>query len=88
MTYADTAVTRPVFARELPRLVAEMREIFNREEITHYLDHLERVVAIKNAYDEYDNGDFFGDSLQQLAAKRNRLAQQRELRTATALGTA
>ena len=31
MTYADTAVTRPVFARELPRFVAEMREIFNRE---------------------------------------------------------
>jgi hypothetical protein len=54
----------------------------------HYLDHLERVVAIENAYDENDDDDFFGDSLQQLAAKRKRLAQLRELRTAIALGTA
>jgi hypothetical protein len=86
MTYADTAVTRPEFARELPRFVAEIRDIFSREEITYYLDHLE--VAIEDEYDEYDDGDFFGDSLQQLAAKRERLAQLREPLTSTMLGTA
>jgi hypothetical protein len=88
MTYAETAVTRPELARELPRFVAEIRDIFSREEITHYLDHLERMVAIEDECDEYDDGDFFGDSLQQLAAKRERLAQLRELLTSTVLGTA
>ena len=33
MTYAETAVTRPEFARELPRFVAEIRSIFGAEEI-------------------------------------------------------
>jgi hypothetical protein len=33
MTYAETAVRRPEFARELPRFVAEIRSIFSVEEI-------------------------------------------------------
>ena len=35
LIYAETAVTRPEFARELPRFVAEVREIFSGEEIGH-----------------------------------------------------
>jgi hypothetical protein len=31
LTYAETAVTRPEFARELPRFVAEARDIFSGE---------------------------------------------------------
>jgi hypothetical protein len=87
MSYADTAVTRPEFARELPRFVAEVRDIFSREEIRHYLDHLERLAAIEDGCDENDDGDFFTDSPQELAAKRQRLAQLRELLTSTVLGT-
>src|SRR5712691_9830003 len=48
MTYADTAVTRPEFARELPRFVAEVRDIFSAEEIRQYLDHLARMAAIED----------------------------------------
>ena len=33
MTYAETAVGRPEFARDLPRFVAEIRSIFSSEEI-------------------------------------------------------
>jgi hypothetical protein len=87
MTYADTAVTKPEFARELPRFVAEIRDIFSRDEIRHYLDHLERMAAIEDEYDENDDGDFFSDSPEQLAAKRERLVQLRELLTSTVLGT-
>jgi hypothetical protein len=36
LTYAETAVARPDFARELPRFVAEVRDIFSGEEIRHY----------------------------------------------------
>ena len=35
LIYAETAVTRPEFARELPRFIAEVREIFSGEEIGH-----------------------------------------------------
>jgi hypothetical protein len=88
LTYADTAVTKPEFARELPRFVAEVRDIFSGEEIRRYLDHLERMAAIEDeqATDE-DNSDFLKDSAEQLAAKRARFAQLRELLTSTVLGT-
>jgi len=48
LIYAETAVTRPEFARELPRFVAEVREMFSGEEIGHYLNHLERMAAIED----------------------------------------
>jgi hypothetical protein len=90
LTYADTAVTRPEFARELPRFVAEVRDIFSDEEIRPYLDHLERMAAIKDEQvpKENDDDDFLRDSAEQLAAKRARLAQLKELLTSTVLGTA
>ena len=38
MTYAETAATRPEFARELPSFVGEIRSIFDADEIRVYLD--------------------------------------------------
>jgi hypothetical protein len=87
LTYADTAVTRPEFARELPRFVAEVRDIFSGEEIRHYLDHLERMAAIEDKQAANDDDDFLSDSPEQLAAKRARFVQLKELLTSTALGT-
>jgi hypothetical protein len=89
LTYAETAVTRPEFARELPRFVAEIRDIFSSEEIRHYLDHLDRMAAIEDEHapNENDDSDFFSESPEQLAAKRARLAQLRELLTSAVLGT-
>jgi hypothetical protein len=85
MTFADTAVTRPEFARELPRFVAEIRAIFSGEEIRHYLDHLERTAAIEDECAPNENDE--GDSPEQLAARRARFAQLKKLLTATVLGT-
>ena len=88
LTYADTAVTKPEFARELPRFVAEVREIFSGEEIRHYLDHLERMAVIEDEQvTDDDNSDFLKNFADQLAAKRARFAQLRELLTSTVLGT-
>jgi hypothetical protein len=88
LTYADTAAVKPEFARELPRFVAEVRDVFSGEEIRHYLDHLERMAVIEDgqATDD-DNSDFLHDSAEQLAAKRARFAQLRELLTSAVLGT-
>ena len=89
LTYAQTAVTRPEFARELPRFVAEVRDIFDAEEIRQYFDHLERIATIEDeqAVNE-DEAELFGDSPDQRAAKRVRLAQLSELLTSRVLGTA
>jgi hypothetical protein len=87
LTYADTAVTRPEFARGLPRFVAEVRDIFSGEEIRHYLDHLERMAAIEDEQAANDDDDFLSDSPEQLAAKRARFVQLKELLTSTVLGT-
>jgi len=88
LTYADTAVTKPEFARELPRFVAEVRVIFSGEEISHYHDHLERMAAIEDERPtDEDNSDFLNDSAEQLAAKRARFTQLRDLLTSTLLGT-
>jgi hypothetical protein len=89
VTYAEAAVTRPEFARELPRFVAGVRDIFDGEEIRLYLDHLERMAAIEDeqAANE-DDEESFGDSPDQRAAKRARLAQLKELLISPVLGTA
>ena len=89
LAYAEAAVTRPEFARELPRFVAEVRDIFSDEELRPYLDHLERMAAIEDepAPEENDDDDLLRDSAEQLVARRARLAQLKELLTSTTLGT-
>jgi hypothetical protein len=81
-------VTRPEFARELPRFVAEVRDIFDGEEIKHYLDHLERMAVIEDGQAANEDDELLGDSPDQRAAKRVHLAQLKELLTSPVLGTA
>ena len=88
LIYAETAVTRPEFARELPRFIAEVRDIFSGEEIGHYLSHLERMAAIEDEQvGNQDDDELFDDSPDQRVAKRARLAQLKELLTSPVLGT-
>ena len=42
MTYAQTAATRPEFARELPRFAAEVRWLFSAEEIRDQFARIEQ----------------------------------------------
>ena len=82
-------MTRPEFAWELPRFVAEVCDIFNLEKIRHYLEHLKRMVAIEDeqAVNENDDDEFLSDYPDQLAAMRARFALLKELLTSTLLGT-
>jgi hypothetical protein len=48
MDYAEMAVRRPEFARQLPSFVAEIRKIFGAEEIGVYVEHLERMHALED----------------------------------------
>ena len=88
LTYADTAVTRPEFACELPRFVAEIRAIFSDEELRLYLDYLERMAVIEDEQiPNEDDDDFLKIPPEQLAAKRARFLEMKELLTSTMLGT-
>ena len=90
MTYAETAATRPEFARALPSFVGEIRSIFSSEEIRVYFDHLERMHALEDEAlstapaDE----DVTIETPEQRAAVRERLSRLKELLTSTELGTA
>ena len=90
MTYAETAVGRPEFARELPRFVAEIRNIFSVEEIRLYLEHLERMDAQEEeAFSaEAADDDVTIETPEQRAARRARFARLKEVLTVSVLGTA
>jgi hypothetical protein len=79
LIYAETAATRPEFARQLPRFVAEVRHIFSGEEA-------QELPGSSRAHGGDD--DFLGDSPDQRAAKRARLARLKDLLTLPVLGTA
>ena len=90
MTYAETAVRRPEFARELPRFVAEVRSIFSVEEIMLYLEHLERMDAQEEEAFPADaaDDDVTIETPEQRAARRARFARLKELLIVSVLGTA
>ena len=90
MTYAETAVRRPEFARELPRFVAEVRSIFSVEEIRLYLEHLERMDAQEEEAFPADaaDDDVTIETPEQRAARRARFARLKELLIVSVLGTA
>lgn len=89
LNYAETAVTQPEFARELPRFVAEVRDIFDSEEIRCYLDQFERMKAIdeEQRSDDEEIDDILMDSPQQVAAKQERFLLLKDLLTSPSLGT-
>jgi hypothetical protein len=88
LNYAETAVTRPEFARELPRFVAGVRDMFSAVEIGRYLDHLERKAAFEDELaPAEDDGDFLMETAEQRTAARARLAQIKDLLTSRMLGT-
>jgi hypothetical protein len=88
LNYAEAAVTRPEFARELPRFVAKVRSIFSAGEIRHYLEHLERMAALEDEQAPAGDDDgFVMDTPEQRAAGRARLTQLKDLLTSNILGT-
>ena len=89
MVYAQTALTRPEFARELPRFVAEVRRLFSAEEIREHLIRIEREdreAAEAASGEEIDDIDEVSRP-EHVAAQLERFAAVKELPTAERLGT-
>lgn len=89
MIFAETAVSRPEFARELPRFVAEIRSTFGAEEIRIYLEHLERMQTLEDEElsAQTTEDDILIETPEQRAAARERLSRLHDLLTSTVLGT-
>ena len=90
MTFADVAVTRPEFARELPRFVAEIRRLFGADEIRSHLARIERdyaAAAEPASGEEIDDFDEVARP-EDVAAERARFAALKEVLLAPQLGTA
>jgi hypothetical protein len=87
--YALSATTRPEFARELPRFIAEVRRIFSRYDIAAYFEALEQDAGVPNsgphAKKLEDSGLLM--SVADKKARINRLHQLKEMLLAETLGT-
>ena len=92
MTFAETAASRPEFAAQLPRFVAEIRSLFKAEEIGLYVDHLELILVKNDAELSTDTADDDEDAMietpEQRTAERERFSRLKDLLTLTVLGTA
>jgi hypothetical protein len=89
MIFAETAISRPEFARELPRFIAEIRCTFGAKEIRIYLEHLERMQTLEDEElsDQTTEDDILIETPEQRAAARERMSRLHDLLTSTVLGT-
>jgi len=95
LNFADAATRNPEFARELPRFVARVRDLFTAEEMRTHLSRIERE---QREYDasieeraEFDDQDEQQEEhalgLESFAGAAERARQFAELLTAAELGT-
>lgn len=101
---AESALTRPEFARELPNFVSEIRRIFTREEIEALWPRIERQMVEQMESDLYQmeeelSGSVEGEDLDLIKQDAVRIRKQweeklkaarhlRDLLTSPSLGTA
>lgn len=94
MTFVATAEDHPEFARELPKFVAAVREIFGTESLRTYVGHLadlyrEGEAAAREAKERDDEEELgIMDEPASWIRKGERLASIQDLLTADRLGTA
>ena len=88
MTFAEAAVTRPEFARELPRFVAEVRRLFSSDDIRRQLERIEQKErkATEAASGELMDDDEF-EIRASIVARCERFLALKELLASEQLGT-
>ena len=88
-TYAQTAATRPEFARELPLFVAQIRKSFAGQDIADYFGILDDDAQTLNTGEDAAELEESGILLSQAAkqARMKRLASLRSMLLETQLGT-
>ena len=89
LNFAESAVSYPEFAHELPLFVAEIRRLFTAVELSDHLAVLVPSVEaeLADAAEFQDDDEFDGISPQDHAARCERLALIRQVLEAEHLGT-
>jgi hypothetical protein len=87
--FAEAAVRRPEFARELPRFVARVRGLFTHEELQTHIARIEHERQVQEALSAEieEEDDPFRDSPQAAAERARQFSTIKELLTTTGLGT-
>ena len=90
MDFAEMAVTRPEFARELPSFVAEIPKILSAEESRVYVEHVERMHVLEEEAlsTEPPGDDVYIETPEERAAETERRRRLKGFLTSTVLGTA
>ena len=88
--FAQTAASRPEFARELPSFVSEIRRVFSRQDIADYFASLEDDVKRSNTESNANDLEEAGLLMtpQEKTARLTRLVDLKNLLLAEQLGTA
>jgi hypothetical protein len=86
LNFASAASQHPSFARELPRFVAQVRQLFTPEEIRSHIERIERDRNLREAEDPQDD-DMATDDPETVATRSHQFEMTKELLTATQLGT-
>ena len=94
LNFADAATSHPEFARELPRFVACVRDLFTPQEMRTHLARIEREQTEYAVVNDDEEDDVLDDDVELIrespaaAAERARqFATVKELLTAAELGT-
>jgi hypothetical protein len=86
LNFASAASQHPSFARELPRFVAQVRQLFTPEEIRTHIERIERDRNLREAEDPQDD-DMATEDPETGATRSHQFDMIKELLTATQLGT-
>ena len=87
--FAEAAAHRPEFARELPRFVARVRDLFTPEELETHIARIEHELMVHEALSPEieEEDDPFRENPEAAAGRARQFSTIRELLTATQLGT-
>jgi hypothetical protein len=86
LNFASVASQHPSFARELPRFVAQVRQLFTPEEIRMHIERIERERNQREVEDSEDD-DMVTEDPETTATRSRQFEMIKELLTATQLGT-
>ena len=86
LNFADAATSHPEFARELPRFVSRVRQMFTPHEMSSHILRVERELHEEILFFGEDD-DLIGESASTIAKRVGQFATMKELLTAPELGT-
>ena len=89
LMFAETAVGRPEFARELPQFVASVRGLFTPDELKIHLARIERERMVQEVLSAGDaeEDDSFHETPEAAAERAQQFSTIEELLTVAELGT-